>query len=115
MSTRAKGRERRLYPRVAVPCHLRYLRIPKRASEYRNATVQDIGQGGFRFRTSELFHRRSCFLFDVYLPGSNPVRSLATVVWIRLMPGDEWYQVGGKFVEPNPEVASALIRLVPEQ
>jgi len=115
MNTTAKSKERRHFPRASLPCHLRYLRIPKKVAEYRNATVQDISQGGFRFRTYELFPRRSCFLLDLYLPDSNPVRFVATVAWIRTMPDEDGYQIGGKFVEPNLAVGTALAHLFSRQ
>jgi hypothetical protein len=114
MKTAAKGKEKRHFQRVSAACNLRYLRIPKKTAEYRNAMVQDISPGGFRFRTGELFKCRSCFLLDLFVPGSTPIRSLATVAWIKTLPEDDGYQIGGKFVEPNPDVEAALAHLASE-
>lgn len=111
MNTARKHKEKRRFPRVSAACRLRYLRIPRKAADYREATVQDVSQGGFSFRTSELFQRKSCFLLDLFLPGSLPIRSLATVAWIKSMPEDDDYQVGGRFVEPNPDIGTALAHL----
>ena len=113
MKTKAKYSEKRQFPRISLPCPLRYLTIPKQGEGYHNATVEDISQGGFRFRTSETIPRRSCLLLDVFLSDASPIRSLATVSWIKPMPGDDGYQVGSKFVEPNPEVENALAHRVP--
>lgn len=111
----ARGKEKRHFQRVSAACNLRYLKIPKKAVEYRNAMVQNIGQGGFRFRTYEKFQCQSCFLLDLFLPGSNPIRSLATVAWVKTLPEGDGYQIGGKFVEPNLDVEAALAHLASEQ
>ena len=113
----ARAKDRRYFPRVSLACTLRYLRIPKKVEEYRKAKVKDVSEGGFSFHTSELFQRRSCFLLDLVLPGGmNPHRSLATVAWIKAMPETDGYLVGGKFVEPNSDLGTALAPpLVPEK
>jgi len=51
----------------------------------------------------------------LFLPGSHPIRSLATVAWVKAIPGDDGYQIGGAFVEPNSDVGAALAHLVSEQ
>jgi hypothetical protein len=111
----ARRRVERQFPRAVLCCRVSYLRIPKRATDYRSATVHDICQGGFRFHTDELFRRRSCFLLDLFLPGAQPIRSLATVVWVAALPGDGGYQIGGRFIEPNPDVATAIAHLVSDE
>lgn len=115
MNASAKEIDRRHFLRVTLPCHLRYLKIPEGGAEYANATVQEISKGGFGFRTNESFPRGSCFLLDLYLPGAKPIHSLATAAWMKALPEGDGYQIGGAFVEPNPEVQSALARIVPEQ
>lgn len=114
VNTRARNKERRRFSRVSLPGHLRYLKIPQPAAEYRNASVQDIGPGGFRIRTTELFHRKSCILFDLFIPGSDPIRCLATVAWTKTLPENGGYQIGGKFVEPNAGVETILGHLAAE-
>lgn len=111
----AKSKERRGFPRVPLSCHLRYLRIPKNAAAHSNATVLDVCPGGLSFRANEEFQRRSCFLLDLYPPDSHPIRSLATVVWVRALPEGAGYQIGGRFVEPSFDVGAAIAHLVPEQ
>ena len=111
MNTKPTYLDRRRFPRVSLPCHLRFRKLPKSEAEYRNAVVLDISQGGFRFSTFESFQRRSCFLLDLILPGLPPVHSLATVAWVKALPEEAGYQVGGVFVEPNAEVENALVRL----
>ena len=108
MKAMKSSKEKRQSPRIALPCHLRYLKIPKKAREYCNGAVQDVSLGGFMFRTQELFDRNSCLLLDLYLPGAHPIRSLATVAWVKPLSEDNGYQVGGAFVEPNSEVEAAI-------
>lgn len=104
--------EKRQTPRVPVQGHMRYRRIPIDGRGPCNALLQDVGEGGFRFRSDELLNRRSDLLLELHLPGSYLVRSLATVAWVKAMPGDDGYEVGGMFVEPSHEARSALAHVV---
>lgn len=104
----AEGWEKRKFPRAALPCHVRYRRIPISPKGPRNASVRDVSEGGLRFRTTELLHRGSNILVELYLPGGVPVRSLASIAWVRAMPGDEDFEIGGSFVEPTHDARTTL-------
>lgn len=112
MSAIAEVMEKRLSPRVAIRGHLRYRRVPIGVQGPRNAIVQDVGQGGFRFRSDELLDRKSNMLLELHLPGSPFIRSLASVAWVKAMPEEDGYEMGGMFVEPPQEALTTLGKIV---
>ena len=114
MNATEVGSEKRLSPRVDVQGHLRYRRIPINVKGPRNAVVQDVSTGGFRFRSDELLDRKSNMLLELYLPGCPIIRSLATVAWIKALPADDGYEIGGMFVEPSREARVELAKIVTE-
>jgi hypothetical protein len=59
-----------------------------------------------------LLDRRANVLLELHLPGSGPVRSLASVAWVRALPEGNGYEVGGMFVEPPHEARLALEKIV---
>jgi hypothetical protein len=104
-----------MFPRVDVEGHLRYRRIPISDRGPRNAAVRDISRGGFRFRSNEFLNSKSNLLLELHLPDAHCVRSLATVAWVRAMPEDDGYEVGGMFLEPTRETRTTLEKIVPAQ
>ena len=107
-----KGKEKRLSSRVQIKSPLRYRRIPVDATGFRNAAVQDISQTGFRFQSREFIPKRASIILEMHLPGHAPVHSLARAVWVREMPLEGGYEVGGVFVEPPHGTRKTLSRLV---
>lgn len=87
---------------------MRYRVIPVSAQSYSNALVRDISMTGFKFHTQEFIPHRSSFLLEMHLPGSSPLRSLARAAWVRAMPEEDGYEIGGMFIEPPRLTQSAL-------
>jgi hypothetical protein len=114
MGAVAEVQEKRISPRVRVQGHLRYRRIPISDRGPRNAIIQDVSLGGFRFRSDELLNRKSSVLLELHLPNSHSIRSLATVAWVKAMPEDGGYEIGGMFVEPTHATRAALEKIVSE-
>ena len=114
MGAVADVQEKRVSPRVRVQGHLRYRRIPISDRGPRNAIIKDISRGGFRFRSDELLNRKSNLLLELHLPNAHCVRSLATVAWVKAMPEDDGFEMGGMFVEPTHETRAALEAIVSE-
>ena len=112
MGTTVSVKEKRKHPRAAVAGHLRYRRLPVTAKGLRNAAVRDVSIGGFRFCSDEMLSRNASLLLELHVPGSNPVHSLATVAWVKAMPGDNGFEVGGRFVEPGHQARTALQGMV---
>ena len=114
MDVVAEVQEKRIFPRVPVHGHLRYRRIPISVRGPRNAIVQDVSRGGFRFHSDELLTRKSNMLLELHLPNSSCVRSLATVAWVKAVPENDGYEIGGMFVEPTHEARAALETIISE-
>ena len=114
MDAVAEVQEKRTFPRVSVQGHLRYRRLPMSVRGPHNAIVQDVSLGGFRFRSDELLDRKSALLLELHLPNSHNIRSLATVAWVKAIPEDDAYEIGGMFVEPTHEARMALETIVSE-
>ena len=114
MNGMAEVSEKRLFPRVAAAGHVRYRRLPITMNGPRNAVLQDVGQGGFKFRSDELLDRNSNLLVELHLPGSHLIRSLAMVAWVKAIPADDSYEIGGAFVEPTNQACAELERIVLE-
>jgi hypothetical protein len=112
MSTTPELEEKRRFRRVTVVGDLRYRRIPITLPGIRHAAVRDVSEGGFRVRSEEQLTRKSTLLLELRIPGSDPIRSLATVAWVRPMPADDGYEIGGMFVEPTREARTALSRFL---
>lgn len=114
MDAAAEVLEKRIFPRVAIRGHLRYRRIPISVRGPHNAIIQDISLGGFKFRSDELLDRKSNLLLELHLPNSHSIRSLATVAWVKAMPEEDSYEIGGMFVEPTHDARAALETIVSE-
>jgi hypothetical protein len=97
---------------VGIQGHLRYRRIPISPLGPHNAMVEDLSKGGVRFRVDEFLSRKANLLLEVHLPGAHPVRTLASVAWVRELPEDEGFDVGGSFVDPPHEARAAFEKLV---
>jgi hypothetical protein len=105
------GKEKRLSSRVQLKSPLRYRMIPVDATGFRNADVQDISLTGFRFHSREFIPRRASIILEMDLLGHAPVHSLARAVWVREIPSEGGYEVGGMFVEPPHGARTTLSRL----
>ncbi len=112
MSALVEVAEKRLSPRVGIRGHMRYRRVPIDARGPRNAIVLDVGRGGFRFRSDEMLERKSNLLLELHLPGPHIIRSLARVAWVKAVPEEDLYDIGGMFVEPPLEALTALGKIV---
>jgi hypothetical protein len=86
--------------------------IPVDAVGFRNANIQDISMTGFRFHSQEFIPRRASIMLEMNFFGHAPVHSLAKAVWVREIPSDGGYEVGGMFVEPPRGARTTLSRLV---
>ena len=57
---------------------------------------------------TSLLDRKSNLLLELHLPNSHSIRSLATVAWVKAMPEEDSYEIGGMFVEPTHDARAAL-------
>ena len=112
MSTVTEVREKRRSPRATIEGELRYRKIPIAMKGPGRALIQNVSQGGFKFRSDELLGRSANLLAELHFPGANPIRSLATVAWVKSLPEDNGYEIGGTLVDPTRETLSALENII---
>ena len=101
-------RERRRSPRVASELPLRYRAIPVVQPGYHAASVEDLSLTGVRFRCADDVRVRASLLFELLIPGTQPVHSCGRAAWVRELPGHDGYEVGGAFENPSTSVRKAL-------
>jgi hypothetical protein len=90
--------DRRRYPRVQANVLCR----PTGAQLFHHQRYpQDVSLGGMRVYSDEVFIVGSRFDLDVLLPGDDPVRCWAEVVWVgELDPqGPAKFDIGLKFID----------------
>ena len=105
------GKEKRLSPRVQLQSPVLYRIIPSDAAGFRDAAIQDVSQTGFRFQSREFVPKQSNLILEMNHLGHVPVHYLARAVWVREIPSEGGYEVGGMFVEPAQSVWATLNQL----
>ncbi len=105
-------KEKRLSPRVQLKSPLRYRILPVDAAGFRSAAVQDVSLTGFRFHSQEFIPKQASIILEMNLLGHAPVHSLAKAVWVREIPSEGGFEVGGVFVEPPHAAKMTLSQLV---
>lgn len=97
-------------PRIRGAFPVYYRLVPGSGPGYREAVGVDLSPEGVRFSCPELVPARSGFLVELRLPGLAPVRSLGRAAWVRALPDDRGFEVGGPFVEPSTAARQRIER-----
>ena len=71
--------------------------------------VQDISEGGVRFRSNYFVPVHNKLLFKINIPNSKPIEALVQPSWIREIPRLHQYDIGAKFISLS-ESDKELIR-----
>jgi len=95
------GEERRLSHRTASRFPLRYQVIPFVGNGYADARVEDLSQEGLRFLCSDEVRDRSGMLLELHLPDGLPVHFFGRAAWVRELPNNKGFEVGGKFEDQS--------------
>lgn len=102
--------DRRRFPRMASRFPLRYRLIPDFGAEYLEGHVEDLSPEGVRFRCPGAIRSRSGLLFEMLIPGAQPVRSFARATWVRESSDRAGYEVGSRFVDQSTAARKAIER-----
>ena len=62
-------------------------------------TVNDLSEGGLRFRTNHFLPVNHRVYFRIQLPKVPAIESMAELTWIREIPNLNCYEAGARFVE----------------
>jgi hypothetical protein len=103
-------RERRRSPRVTSEFPLRYRKIPVIQPGYHVAWVEDLSADGVRFRCNDDIRVQSSLLFELLIPGAQPVHSFGRAAWVRELPGHDGFEVGGKLEDQSTSVRRAIVQ-----
>ena len=95
------GKERRLHPRTASQFPLRYQVIPVAGGGYVDARVEDLSPEGLRFQCHDQVRDRSGMLLELQLPDGLPVHFFGRAAWVRELPDNSGYEVGGRFEDQS--------------
>lgn len=96
-------KENRIVPRILFTSPIRYHK--KGVQEYNNTIAKDISKSGIGFVSNEFFPKYSHLVFEIRLPWqSEPIQTLAEIVWVSNQPHIERFNVGAKFLAPLNQV-----------
>ena len=92
--------EQRRFPRLACHTALQYRDILQPRAPYVGSLTHDLSAGGIRFQSVEWLAAQHRLLVQLRLPGaSEPIRTIAQVVWTRKQSHGDHYEVGARFIE----------------
>lgn len=95
-----RKKEKRKYPRLNAYHLVKYRLISSPQAELVTASIKDISGGGFCLRTEEgLPVSTGIQLFINFPQFSQPIPSLAKVVWIKKLGKSKRYELGLQFLE----------------
>lgn len=95
MSPEKRKLDRRRFPRLKAPVHLRPSPLFGKRSR-----ILDISQGGAHVYSDRLFQSGEKLEIKIFLPKGSSVEATARVVWIKERPPDfdAFYDVGIEFI-----------------
>jgi len=71
--------------------------------------VQDISEGGIRFRSNHFIPVHHRLLFKINIPNRKPIEAVAQPAWIRNIPALNQFELGAKFISLS-DADRAIIR-----
>lgn len=105
-------RERRGTPRVSRRFPMRYRLIPVDGGGYREGSVADLSTEGVRFRSAGSLRPKAGFLVELLFPEGAPVHVFGRAAWVRELPGQDGFEVGGRFVDQSTSARRAIERRI---
>ena len=85
------------------------------AGAIHSIAVNDLSEGGIRFRTSHFIPIKQQFYFNLLTPRDFSIQSTGELAWIREIPSLNCYEAGAKFVNFPSEHKHFLHHLLFEQ
>ncbi len=94
--------EQRMFPRIK--CRLdSVFKVFGTGEKLKEALVNDISEGGIRFRSSEFIPIQERLSFRVHIPGKKPIETSVKPAWIREIPSISQFEIGGAFISLSDE------------
>ena len=96
--------DKRKHPRTRCEVDSSYKNLDLPAALMPSETVvQDISEGGIRFRSSHFVPIKNKLLFKIQIPKRKCIEAVAQPAWIREVPSVNQYDVGAKFLSLSEE------------
>jgi hypothetical protein len=89
---------------------MRFRLIPVAGDGYLEGSVEDLSPAGVRFRCAGNVRAKEGLLVELLLPEGTPVRSFGRAAWVRELPGEDGFEVGGRFVDQSTAARRAIER-----
>lgn len=103
--------EKRKHPRVRCEIDSSFKNLDLAAVPVPSETVvQDISEGGVRFRAAHFIPVHNRLLFKIQIPRQKCIEALAQPAWIREVPGVNQYDIGAKFLSISDEDRETIRR-----
>lgn len=93
--------DERRFPRTPAAFPVRFRVVPDGGGRYYEARGVDLSAAGLRFFSAEAVPPRAGLIVELRLPGEPPLRSLGRVAWVRELPDEFGFEVGGPLIEPS--------------
>jgi len=103
-------RDRRRSKRVISRFALRYRLIPFDGSGYHDALAEDLSLDGVRFRGQDVLRARTGMLFELLMPGEEPLHIFGRAIWVLELPNQEGFEVRVRFEDQSTATRWAIGR-----
>lgn len=101
---RLSGAEKRQHPRARCEFDSSFKNLDLApASGPSETVVEDISEGGIRFRSGNFIPVHNRLLFRIQIPRQKCIEALAQPAWIREVPHVSQYDIGAKFLSLSEE------------
>jgi len=95
--------DKRNSERILFDSSIRYFK--KGATEYSDTLGKDISYSGIGFISNEFIPKKSHLMFEMHSPWrTEPIQTLAEVVWISKQPCSERFEIGARFLTSLPQI-----------
>ncbi len=96
--------DKRQYSRVGCELDSSFRNLDAEASKPISETlIQDISEGGIRFRTNHFIPVHNKLLFRIQIPNSKFIEAVARPTWIREIPNLRQFDIGAQFISLTEE------------
>lgn len=106
------AKDRRRSRRTASRFPFRFQVIPVVGTEYLDARVEDLSPEGLRFQCRDEVRPRSGMLVELQIPDEPPVHFFGRAAWVRELPENGGYEVGGRFEDQSTWGRKAVERFL---
>ena len=106
-------KDKRRYKRVGASLAFEYRDLKKMSELPKGSLLVNIGEGGICFSSKQFMSLACRLILNMTLPNSiKPIKAISKVAWIRKLPLDGQYELGGQFLEIAKEDKAQIVDFV---